>query len=122
MPMSTGIIFKKPLNQLEAITAAMNVTKPMRQPTASKVSDAPPSNITEFMAVAERPTPITTMMHPVTTGGSTLSIQPVPMALTTPAPTTITKPAAMMPHKAPPTPSVAITTAIGVMKLKDTPK
>ncbi len=81
--MSTGIIFKKPLNQLEAITAAMNVTKLMRQPTASrKVSDATVEHHGVY-GRCRRPTPITTMMHPVTTGRRPLSIQPVPMALTT---------------------------------------
>ena len=120
--MSTGTILRKPRPQEDAATAARNVMNPTMQPIVSKVSDAPPSNITELTAVADRPTPMTTMMQPVTTGGSTLSIQPVPVSFTMPATTQSATPTATIPQSAPEMPSTAVTTAMGVMKLNDTPK
>ncbi len=73
-------------------------------------------------AVAESPTPMTTITDATSTGGSKRSIQPVPASLTMPATAKNTRPAATTPDMAASSPCVAPTARMGLMKAKELPR
>ena len=73
-------------------------------------------------AVADSPTPITTMTDATSTGGSSRSSQPVPTSLTIPATARNTRPATITPDIAAARPRVAPTAMMGLMKANELPR
>ena len=82
--MRMGMVPKRP-PMLENATAATRVIIATSAPTAWNPSVDELSAI--LTAVADRPTPMTTMTEATSTGGRSLSSQPEPTSLTMPATT-----------------------------------
>ena len=108
----------------EKITAASRVMAATMAPCGLK-TDAPAASVpmkAMFAAVAESPTPMTTMTEATSTGGSRRSSQPVPTNLMMPATTRNTAPATITPDMAASSPCVAPTAMMGLMKANELPK
>ena len=123
MASSTGTVPTMPPRP-EKITAASSVTAATRAPCGLN-TDAPAASVpikAMLAAVADRPTPMTTMTEATSTGGSRRSSQPVPTSLMMPATTRNTAPATITPDMAASRPRVAPTARMGLMKANELPR